>query len=527
MIYSMAMKNEAKKLARYTLNAFAYAAVILVLLLGTVAIYYYANGYRFDFTKGSIEKTGVLSVETIPSRATLLVNGQEVGRTPKTVTSVEEGIAQVEVTKDRYVTWNKSVPIKAEKSSPIFPYLVIEDPIREVVHTSDETFVRSYMNKENDYFFFITESGGDYTIWRYDITRNFWDLTQNPNDVYTVSSPNVTDVDLNISPDGRAAVLITTITDPVTKGSTKEFSLLHTVRNGVVIEDLDLEDFSGSYTFTWSNDSKYIVMDSDTEILTLKISDRTKYLILRKAKDKKYVWTTDTSGFMYLVTNVAAEELSSNSQYTLSQMLLDGTNKTTLIERIYSQGTDEYLKTIRESMLDFVPFTNAPENTRFAGEIASIAVDQETGGLFIQTTLASYWYTSELEKYILINPYTSRFISFSPDKTKLLYEDRKNKNVGVFTFDKEESDHVTQIGSKNIIPEGFTSTGEIEWLYNSQAVIYRTDEQVKLVDTDGENDTKLIENTLHPTMVDESDKYLHTIEVTENEKLLITKYQIN
>jgi hypothetical protein len=399
----------------------------------------------------------------------------------------------------------------------------MEDPIRDVVYRSNDTFVRSYMNKGNDYFFFITEDGGDYTVWRYDLARDFWDLTENPKDVYTVSSPNVTDVNLNISPDGRSALLITQITNPDTLVVTEEISLLHTVRNGVVIEEVDLEEFSENYTFTWSNDSKYVVMNSEEDIITLKISDMTKYLVLRKSEGKKYVWTTDTTGFLYIVTSTSNEE---ETYYTLTQMLLDGTSKTTLIDRIYSQESDQYLKEIRELPMDYVPFTNAPENTRFAGEIASIAVDQETNGLFIQTTLASYWYSSDQEKYTLINPYTSRFVSFSPDKTRLLFEDRKNKNIGVFTLEKEESDHVTQIGTKTIIPQGYTSTDDIDWLYNSRAVIYKTETEIRVVDVDGENDTELVVNNGQPAMVDDKDKFLETIQVADDQ-LSIVKYQIN
>jgi hypothetical protein len=522
MIYSMAMKNEVKRVAGYLLNAIAYSAVILIVLLGTVAIYYYANGYRFDFQQGSIEKTGVLSIETTPSRAVLKVNGIEIGRTPKTVTSVAEGIAQIEITKDRYVTWTKNVPIKAERSSPIYPYLVRENPEKEVVFTSEGEYVKSYSNGLNDYIFFITRSEGVYTIWRYDLTRNFWDLTENPNNVYEVSSPNVTDIDMVISPDGRAALLISEITDPATKGVSEEISLLHTVRNGSVIEDLDLEEFAANYDFSWSNDSKYIVMESDSDILTLKISDKRKFLVLRKSSDKEYVWTTDSNGFMYVLNEVSGQEY-----YSLTQMLLDGTNKTTLIDRIYSQDTDSYIKELRTQPMTYVPFTNAPENTRFAGEIKAIAVDQETGGLFIETTIASYWYDSEEEKYILVNPYSSSFISFSPDKTRVLFEDEENKSIGVFTLEKEESDHVTQIGSKTVIHEGYTKVTEIDWLYNSKAVLYKTKEDIRIVDIDGENDTRLTGNNGYPALVDGDNKYLDTIEVNDNLKTTLNRYQIN
>lgn len=524
MIYSTAMKNEAKRVAGYLLNAIAYSAVLLIILFGTIAIYYYSNGYRFDFKKGEIELTGVLTVETTPNRATLILNGTEIGRTPKTVTSVEEGIAQVEITREGYSTWTKNVPIKAQKSSPIFPYLIKEDPELEVIYQSDEEYVKSYINENNDYLFFVTKSDAAYTIWRYDLTRNFWDLTENPKDVYTAAEANISNVDLNISPDGKAAILTVETKNPLNSAVTKDISLLHTVRNGVVIEDLDIENFMENYTFSWSNDSKFIVMNSERDIVTLKVSDKTKYLPLRKTSGQKYVWTTDTNGFLYVVTTVEDDD---KSYFTLSQMLLDGTNKSTLIEKIYSQQTETYINEIRGQIMNYVPFTNAPENTRFSGEITAISVDQETGGLFIQTTMASYWYNSSLKKYILINPYPSKFISFSPDKTRLLFEDSKNKTVGVFTLEKEESDHVTQIGSKTAVKEGYTNKKEIDWLYNSRGIVYRTKEDVRIVDLDGENDTKITRNNNYPGMVDGKDKNFYRLNISEDLKTSIERFEIN
>ena len=106
MLYFTAMKDWKNTLNRI-LGALSYIIVIAVIILGTIAAYYYANGYRLNFDQRSIEKTGVLSVESTPSRADLIVHGEDVGRTPRTVASVPEGIAEVELRKDGYVTWTK------------------------------------------------------------------------------------------------------------------------------------------------------------------------------------------------------------------------------------------------------------------------------------------------------------------------------------------------------------------------------------------------------------------------------------
>lgn len=511
------MKSKVRSTLKKIFSIATSTLSSILLLSAATGAYYYAQGYRFNFENNTIRKTGVLNVESTPSRADLYINDELIGRTPRTVASVDEGIARVTIKREGYRDWFKNVPIKAERSSPIYPYLLLSEPKKESQSEVKENFVKGYTNRQGNYIFFITENNGTHTVYRYDITRNFWDLTENPKSIYKIET-GVKEIDLNISPDGRNAILTTKDSNEV-----ESIQLLHTVRNGVVIEDIDLEGFSKDHTFTWSNDSKFIMLESETNIISFKVSDKTRYLLIRKNPGNLVTWATDTEGFIYTVEKEGSEE---QTYFKLSQMLLDGTEKTLLIDRIYTKNDEKYATALRDTNQDYIPFTNALENTRFVGEIKNIAVDQETDGFFMETTEASYWYNFDLKKYILVNPYPTKFLAFSPDKRKLLFEDLENKSMGVFTFEKEESDHTTQIGSKNVLDLKENEISEISWLYNSQNLMYEKQGIVGIIDIDGENETEVIKTDSRLIMIDRRNENIYTTEGIDG-LVTISRFKVN
>ena len=91
---------------------------------GAVLVYLYANGWRVDPFNQQVVKTGVLTVESDPFLATLSINGQSRGRTPRS-TSLNVGEYDISVKRDGYREWKKKVEIKEEKSTNIYHWLCL------------------------------------------------------------------------------------------------------------------------------------------------------------------------------------------------------------------------------------------------------------------------------------------------------------------------------------------------------------------------------------------------------------------
>jgi hypothetical protein len=63
--------------------------------------------------------TGTVSIESDPAEAIILLDGKDVGRTPANLTSIKTGVYEVELQKEGYVSWKKSLKVKAGNEYPL------------------------------------------------------------------------------------------------------------------------------------------------------------------------------------------------------------------------------------------------------------------------------------------------------------------------------------------------------------------------------------------------------------------------
>lgn len=88
----------------------------IILLIMAPAVIFYTSGYRWNPKKGVIERNGTLIIDTIPSGATISLNGREQAeKTPVTLQNVSPGTYAISLSKDGYHTWSKSLSIDPER----------------------------------------------------------------------------------------------------------------------------------------------------------------------------------------------------------------------------------------------------------------------------------------------------------------------------------------------------------------------------------------------------------------------------
>ena len=107
-------KNEYNK-KLFSLNSVLASIFVYT---GAIAIYFYANGWRFGDSNQLFIKTGVLTVESTPFLASLYIDGEPEGRTPKSV-SLPVGEHRISLSRDGYTECIKNVENKELKSTPI------------------------------------------------------------------------------------------------------------------------------------------------------------------------------------------------------------------------------------------------------------------------------------------------------------------------------------------------------------------------------------------------------------------------
>ncbi|MBI3620081.1 PEGA domain-containing protein [Candidatus Roizmanbacteria bacterium] len=89
---------------------FGLVIIFILCLIGLVA---YARGYRLDLEKKSVQPTGIIAVSAAPRAANVYVDGLLKGVTDLNLT-LSPGHYKIEVKKDGYSSWSKTVTLRGE-----------------------------------------------------------------------------------------------------------------------------------------------------------------------------------------------------------------------------------------------------------------------------------------------------------------------------------------------------------------------------------------------------------------------------
>lgn len=96
---------------RRILVVLGYALGATVIIIGTILLIAFGNGYSYDFKTGRLVHRGLLLLETKPSGAAITINGKYIGKDTPFRRSYEGGMYDIKVERDGYRTWNKQVEI--------------------------------------------------------------------------------------------------------------------------------------------------------------------------------------------------------------------------------------------------------------------------------------------------------------------------------------------------------------------------------------------------------------------------------
>jgi hypothetical protein len=285
-------------------------------------------------------------------------------------------------------------------------------------------------------------------------------------------------------------------------------------------------DATEAYKISWSNDNNYLLLDSTEGVYSYDVKLNQITTLLEKAASQRYVWTTDEQGFFYIV-EPTLDNLANVYSYNLKQMNLNGTNAKYIINNFYFYKTDEYLSQYRTNGFTYSEFSSSPESTFSAGEITDINVNQQAQGVYIQTSLATYWFNIQNQKFMMISAYPATFIAFNQDHQRLIFKDEIQ--IAIFTFDKTEGDHTVDIGSKTVKNiTDISQVSNLSWLTDSLNITYLQDGVIYITDVDGDNKSYISKpGNLLSFLIRSSNNTLLTFTKDEENKLSITELEIH
>ena len=518
-------KGETKEKTKREINIVSLLMSIFSVLFivgGALVIYYFSSGYRINISEKNIKKTGVLTVQTEPSSAELYINGDDIGRTPRSRT-LDVGINSISIKKDGYRDWNKQVEIVEEKSTLLYPFLILEEIAPLSVWEQEGKVEKTWMSDNKAYFIFlITNQTGERGLWSYRINSPVWNLNPNPIQLLTLTEEQ--DIDLEIAHNGQKAVM--TLNE-----EELENHYIVDLTTPILLENLEpisIPEIAES-THSWSRDNRHIVLESATEISTIDTTLLPEIeepsLLVTKEPDTDYTWNTDEEGFFYILEDLHTEE-DSTYIYALKQMLPNGQSPNYTIDKTYFQKETDYIEFYRENGDSYPEFTTSPQATQAIGKITYFEVNQELNGVYIKTETSVYWYDISTDKYRMICTHPAELISFSPDSRKLLFVN--DNYYYIFTLKKEEADHTEEIGTKKVKNITKEDTSQISWLSNSTYLYYIKENKLQISEKDGENQTELLDmDTILLHTIRQNREYIVTLESNPDETtVLINQYRL-
>lgn len=106
-----------KSLAKHR-GIFTGIVLLFILTLSTVVIFY-SRGFKPNFKKGSIDRTGLIVATSVPTGAQVYLDGRLTSATNTNIAYLEPRTYKIRIEKDGYTTWEKDVDIKEDLATEI------------------------------------------------------------------------------------------------------------------------------------------------------------------------------------------------------------------------------------------------------------------------------------------------------------------------------------------------------------------------------------------------------------------------
>ena len=134
---------------------------LIIFLLLSIVIFLvisYARGYRFDFKDKKISSTGILAISSSPKAAKVFINKNLKGVTDLNVT-LHPGNYDIEIIKDGYISYKKSISLKGEIVETVDPILFPINP--SLSPLSNLGIVNAFRVDQTDNLILVSENGTD------------------------------------------------------------------------------------------------------------------------------------------------------------------------------------------------------------------------------------------------------------------------------------------------------------------------------------------------------------------------------
>lgn len=286
---------------------FIFAITVLLVATCSVLVTLYASGYRFDPQSGVLQGTGILSVSSTPDGALVLVNKVPKDATNTSITELQPDQYEVELSKEGYASWRKTITVRAGLVTEISALLVPLYPsLQPLTFTGAQNPIVSPDQQKIVYQVSQEKSAG---IWLVNLEERPFSLTRKPQLLLSdTQTKKYSTAQLQWSPDANQLLITTLVEQSSDTSKTQE---LFDLRTNTVTTLINTEELLQSW-----QQSKDLVVNELLTGLTAK-----KRLEIKALPNPQ--WSPDNLVILYQENN---EIDFSYSTYYVGVKTIDPTN---------------------------------------------------------------------------------------------------------------------------------------------------------------------------------------------------------
>lgn len=399
-----------------------YLIFIFVFFLIVPCLIFYTAGYKFNFKKLKIEKTGILVLETKPKGADIFIDSKLIKtKTPAQLNNFFPNVYHIRLEKEGYHPWQKNLEIKSNlttfaKGIILFkrslPILKNSGPVKDI-----------YLMPKKDQLLYLTENDNLSEI-------RLWDLKNDQSQlIYQFSNNEIVDFNDLLISSGQNKILI-----PI-KGL---------------------------------NYNKYLIFDT-ANLEVIDLSDKTKinFELVRWDNISEDVIYGYKSGIIYQI------DLSTNVLNRLTAALLVDF----LVKdfQIYYIAQDNLLTRESIGQAASAVYLKLPTNSFFSFDQNSkdylTLIDKKNQDLIILDSKV-FEDSENLVDHIILQAKANKVVWTTESHNLLYYNDFE---LWVYNFDSQESNLLTRLGEE--IEKSY-------WYTDNKYVVYQTNNKVRIIELD-------------------------------------------
>lgn len=350
---------------------YLFAATIIV--LGTVVLIAYGNGYSYSFKTHKLSHNGLAILQSAPSGAQVTIDGKALKKKTPYRKTLSVGKHSFSVAKDGYRTWSKDIDIVASEVS-LAQYIILlpQKPKTETL-TSFSSVFGAKPSTDRKRLAVIVPGGSDAGLWSVDTGGS-----KNRTKLYTPKAatdaePAETLTAVNWSQDSSHVLLQTAV------GSKPVFYVIAANGNGdpVNVSDMFKFDFPGLVfdpanwrQLYWNSDEGLRRLDIGNQTISAVLADHVaafgfagdRIMYVDASRPVRSLWLLDRGGHR---TSVAAQ-IPEGQSYTLDFATFIGTPQIALTAQ--PAGTTVFYSDVFSDHVTAKPLAATGINAKFNGE---------------------------------------------------------------------------------------------------------------------------------------------------------------